>query len=121
MSLPEESTPRTKKLPILQGILPLKISQVPWDIIAGITLAALAIPQVMGYARIAGIPVVFGLYTLLIPLAVFAIFGASRHLVVAADSATAAILAAALVTMALPDSPQYVTLASMVALLSAGL
>jgi high affinity sulfate transporter 1 len=120
MQQPEEKTPGTKKLPILQGILPLKRSQMPWDVIAGITLAALAIPQVLGYARIAGIPVVFGLYTLLLPLAVFAIFGASRHLVVAADSATAAILAAALVTMALPDSTQYVALAGMVALLSAG-
>ena len=59
------------------------------DIIAGITLAALAIPEVMGYAKIAGVPVVLGLYTLLIPIAVFALFGSSRHLVVGADSATA--------------------------------
>ena len=106
--------------PILQGILPITISQVPTDIIAGISLAALAIPEVMGYAKIAGMPVVTGLYTILIPLAVFAVFGSSRHLVVGADSATAAILAAALVTMALPGSPQYVGLASMMALLVAG-
>ena len=48
-------------------------------------------------------------------------FGSSRHLVVGADSATAAILATALVTMAVPDSPQYIALAGMVALLAAGL
>ena len=59
----------------------------------------------MGYVKIAGIPVVAGLYTILIPVAIFAIFGSSRHLVVGADSATAAILATTLVTMALPDSP----------------
>lgn len=116
----EEIKKKTGKFPVLQGILPVKRSQVPFDIIAGITLAALAIPEVMGYAKIAGIPVVTGLYTILIPLAVFAFFGSSRHLVVGADSATAAILATALVTMALPGSPQYVALAGMVALLAAG-
>jgi len=108
------------KFPVLQGILPIQRSQVPLDIIAGISLAALAIPEVMGYAKIAGMPVVSGLYTMLIPLALFAMFGSSRHLVVGADSATAAILAAALVTMALPESPHYVALAGMVALLAAG-
>ncbi|MDO9034629.1 MAG: SulP family inorganic anion transporter [Methanoregula sp.] len=116
----EETTKKTGKFPFLQGILPIEKSQVPLDIIAGITLAALAIPEVLGYAKIAGIPVVAGLYTILIPVAIFAIFGSSRHLVVGADSATAAILATTLVTMALPGSPQYVALAGMVALLAAG-
>lgn len=111
---------KTGKFPVLLGILPIEKSQVPLDIIAGITLAALAIPEVMGYAKIAGIPVVAGLYTILIPVAIFAIFGSSRHLVVGADSATAAILATTLVTMALPESPDYVALAGMVALLAAG-
>jgi SulP family sulfate permease len=116
----EEITKKHGKFPVLQGILPIKRSQVPLDIIAGISLAALAIPEVMGYATIAGMPIVSGLYTILIPLALFAIFGSSRHLVVGADSATAAILATALVTMALPESPHYVALAGMVALLAAG-
>ena len=56
-------------LPILQGILPIVGSRVPIDIIAGITLAALAIPEVMDYTKIAGMPVVTGLYTILIPTA----------------------------------------------------
>jgi sulfate permease, SulP family len=120
MPLSEKIERRTGKFPVLQGILPIKRSQVPLDIIAGISLAALAIPEVMGYATIAGMPVVTGLYTLLIPLVLFAIFGSSRHLVVGADSATAAILATALVTMALPGSSRYVALAGMVALLAAG-
>ena len=84
-------------LPVMQGLLPIKGSQVPAEIIAGITLAALAIPEVMGYTKIAGTPVITGLYTMLIPTMLFAIFGSSRHLVVGADSATAAILAAGLV------------------------
>jgi sulfate permease, SulP family len=47
---------------LLQGILPIPKSQIPLDIIAGITLAALAIPEVMWYAKIAGMPVVTGLF-----------------------------------------------------------
>ncbi len=53
------------RVPVFQGILPIKGSQVPTDIIAGITLAALAIPEVMGYTKIAGTPVITGLYTML--------------------------------------------------------
>jgi sulfate permease, SulP family len=111
-------TKKIRKFPFLQGILPIDRLQVPLDIIAGIFLAALAIPEVMGYAKIAGMPVVCGLYTMLIPLALFSIFGSSRHLVVGADSATAAILATALVTIAMPESSRYVALAGMVALLA---
>ena len=53
----------------------------------------MSIPQSLGYAAIAGMPAVTGFYTLLLPLLGFAAFGSSRYLVVAADSATAAILA----------------------------
>ena len=80
-----------RALPVLRGVLPVERSRVPTDVLAGITLAALGIPEVLGYAKIAGMPVVTGLYTLLLPMAVFAILGSSRHLVVAADSATAAL------------------------------
>ena len=58
------------------------------DIVAGIVLAALGIPEVMGYTKIAGTPIATGLYTLILPALAFALFGSSRHLVVAADSAT---------------------------------
>ena len=67
----------------------------PAEVLAGLTLAAVGIPEVLGYAKIAGMPLVTGLYTLLLPMAVYAALGSSRHLVVAADSATAVILAAA--------------------------
>jgi SulP family sulfate permease len=106
---------------VLQGLLPLRRDQVPGDLLAGVTLAALGIPEVLGYARIAGMPVVTGLYTLLLPMALFAVFGASRHLVVAADSATAAILAGALLRLADPGSAQYVRLAGLAALITGAL
>jgi SulP family sulfate permease len=110
-----------RNLPVLGGILPIEKSRVPIDIVAGVTLAALAIPEVMGYTRIAGMPVVTGLYTILIPTALFALFGSSRHLVVGADSATAAIMAAGLAGLAATASPRYVAYAGILALLAAGI
>src|SRR5512136_859179 len=107
-----------RQLPILQGVLPINSKQVPLDIVAGITLAALAIPEVMGYTKIAGMPVVTGLYTILIPMALFALFGSSRHLVVGADSATAAIMAAGLAGLATQGSAQYMAYAEVLALLA---
>ena len=91
------------------------------DVTAGIVLAALGIPEVMGYTKISGTPIATGLYTLLLPAIAFAIFGFSRHLVVAADSATAAIIAAGLSSLAQPESSHYLALAESVAILTAGL
>ena len=108
-----------RRLPLLQGVLPINQQHIPVDILAGLTLAALGIPEVMGYTKIAGTPVITGLYTLLLPVLVFAIFGSSRHLVVGADSATAAIIAANLAGLAAQDSAQYVALASALAIIAA--
>ncbi len=105
----------------MRGLLPIDRSQVPADLLAGATLAAIGIPEVLGYAKIAGMPVVTGLYTLLLPMAVFAVLGSSRHLVVAADSATAVILAAALTGLAAVGSQRYVGLAGLAALLVAAM
>jgi len=110
-----------RRLPVFQGIVPFERSRVPADLVAGITLAALGIPEVMGYTKIAGMPVVTGLYTILVPIAVFAVLGSSRHLVVGADSATAAILAAGLAGMAPLASPQYVALAGALAIVTGAL
>jgi high affinity sulfate transporter 1 len=106
---------------VLRGVLPVRRFQVPGDLVAGVTLAAVAIPQSLGYAKIAGMPVVTGLYSLLLPMAAFALLGSSRHLVVAADSATAVILAASLTGLAVPASARYVQLAGLAALLTGGL
>jgi SulP family sulfate permease len=104
---------------LFQGILPLKRAAALRDALSGVVLAAMNIPQTLGYTRIAGMPLVTGLYTLLGPLLGFAAFGSSRYLVVAADSATAAILAGGLGGMAPTASARYVALAGMVALLTA--
>ncbi len=107
-----------RALPVLRGVLPIDRSRVATDVLAGLTLAALGIPEVLGYAKIAGMPLVTGLYTMLLPMATFAVLGSSRHLVVAADSATAAILAAALTGLAAAGSERYARLAGLAALLA---
>src|SRR4029077_16881557 len=95
------------------------------DVVAGITLAAVAIPETMGYTSIAQTPVVTGLYTVIFPTLVFALLGSSRLLVVGADSATAAILAAGLAGLGIsglqPTSAEWVAWTSLVALVCGGL
>jgi SulP family sulfate permease len=103
------------------GLRPFSRTIAIRDVLAGVTLASMNIPQVLGYARIAGMPLVTGLYTVLLPLVAFAVFGSSRHLVVAADSATAVIFSSSISHMAVPASEQYVALVGMVALLTAAL
>jgi sulfate permease, SulP family len=109
------------RLTLFGGLRPLTRGRAVRDAVAGVTLASMNIPQVLGYTRIAETPVVTGLYTVLLPLVAFATFGSSRHLVVAADSATAAIFASGLSGMAAPASARYMALVGMVALLTAGL
>jgi sulfate permease, SulP family len=119
----QSSSPQARSgswLHLFQGIRPVTRAGAAQDAMAGFQLAAMNIPQALGYTKIAGMPVITGLYTLLLPLLAFAVFGSSRYLVVAADSATASILAGKLATMAPIASARYVALASTVALLTAG-
>jgi sulfate permease, SulP family len=118
---PFESRMRHIRFPLFQSIFPFERSVLIANLTAGVSLAAMNIPQAMGYAKIAGTPVITGLYTLLLPLVAFAAFGSSRYLVVASDSATAAILAGGLSGLAAADSPHYLSLAGLVALLTAAL
>ena len=109
-------------LRFLQGLLPFDKERLAPDIVAGITLAALGIPEVMGYTKIIGTPVITGLYTLFLPVVVFAVFGSSRHLVVSADSATAAMVAAALTSLSFtPNTPRYIELTSLIGIVVAAI
>jgi high affinity sulfate transporter 1 len=107
-------------LKLFQSVRPFRLGTAARDAVAGLTLAAMNIPQALGYTKIAGMPVVTGLYSLLLPAVAFAAFGSSRYLVVSADSATAAILAGGVSPLAAAASPRYVALAGAVALLTAG-
>jgi len=112
--------PQIIKLKLFLGMRPFSKARNLRDALAGIELAAMSIPQALGYAAIAGMPAVTGLYTLCLPLVAFATFGASRYLVVAADSATAAILAGGISPLAAAGTARYIALAGMTALLTAG-
>lgn len=108
--------------PSIRGYQPSWLSR---DVVAGITLAAVAIPECMGYTSISQTPIVTGLYSVIFPTIVFALLGSSRLLVVGADSATAAILAAGLASLGIaglsPNSAEWVAWSSLVALVCAGL
>jgi SulP family sulfate permease len=80
-------------LPILGWLPKYDRAWLPVDVIAGLTLWGLVVPEAMAYAGIAGLPPQAGLYTLLAALLAYALLGTSRHLVVQATSATAALLA----------------------------
>ncbi len=119
-SIQDRSNAGQRAWPLFAGMRPLQGARAVRDATAGVELAALSIPQSLGYTSIAGMPTVTGFYTLLLPLLAFATFGSSRYLVVAADSATAAILAGGISEMAPVASAKYVALAGAVALLTAG-
>jgi MFS superfamily sulfate permease-like transporter len=72
------------------------------DVVAGLTAAALVVPKAMGYAAVAGLPVVVGLYTAFVPLIVYAALGSSRVMSVSTTS-TLAILAGTELASAVPD------------------
>jgi high affinity sulfate transporter 1 len=84
------------------GLQGLKLADVPREVSAGVTLAALMIPLNIGYAQVAGLPPVAGLYAAIIPLAIFALLTSSRHLVTSPDASMAGLVGAALVAFAAP-------------------
>ena len=89
------------------------------DVVAGITVAAYAVPQVMAYAELAGLPPVVGLYAIMVPLAIYAFLGSSRQLSVGPESTTALLTAAAIGPLAAGDPARYAALASILALVVA--
>jgi MFS superfamily sulfate permease-like transporter len=109
----------SKVVNLFRGLRPFQRAGALRDALAGVAMAAMDIPQVLGYSKIAGMPVVTGLYSLLLPLVAFATFGSSRYLVVAADSATAAIFADGVSGTATPAGAPYIGLAAIVAVLTA--
>ena len=87
------------------------------DVIAGITMWAVLVPEAMAYAGIAGVDPVIGLYTVPLPLLAYAIFGSSRSMVVGTDSATALVSAATIGALAVSGTADYVALTSALAIL----
>ncbi len=90
------------------------------DVLAGVTVAAYLVPQVMAYASVAGLPPVAGLWAALVPLAVYAVLGSSRQLSVGPESTTALMTATALAPLVTGDPARYAVLAAVMAVLVGG-
>jgi high affinity sulfate transporter 1 len=105
------------------GLRQFLIYQRGWlrgDVVAGVTVAAYLVPQVMAYATVAGLPAVAGLWAALVPLAVYAVLGSSRQLSVGPESTTALMTATALAPLVAGDPARYAVVAAVMAVLVGG-
>ena len=106
---------RAPGLPGLRVLRGYRRSWVRGDVLAGLTVAAYLVPQVMAYATLAGLPAVAGLWAILLPLAAYAVLGSSRQLSVGPESTTALMTAAVVAPLAAGDPSRYATLAAALA------
>jgi len=88
------------------------------DLVAGISVAAVALPIAIAYSQLAGVPPVYGLYASLLPLVAYALFGSSRQLILAPDAATCAIVAAVVAPLAGVDPVRYLSLTAALAMIA---
>jgi sulfate permease, SulP family len=125
----EETSPfkRPVRKPVVQRLLPVS-GEFPGygkgtlrrDVLAGVTVAALALPAGMAYAELAGLSPAAGLYALLLPTVAYTLLGSSRQLIVGPEGSIAALVATAIIPLA-GDPARYASLASLLALLVAGI
>lgn len=101
----------------LAGLRGIKLADLPREFTAGITLSALIIPLNIGYAQVAGLPPIVGLYAGIIPLAIFALFTSSRHIVSSPDASISAMVGTALLGFTAPGDPLIVHYALVIALM----
>jgi high affinity sulfate transporter 1 len=93
-------------------------SWIRYDLLAGVSVAAVAVPVAIAYSQLAGVPPVYGLYAGLLPLVAYAFFGSSRQLIVAPDAATCAIVAAVVAPLAGQDPSRYLSLTAALAIIT---
>ncbi len=107
-------------LPHPTNLAQLRSYQRPWltgDVVAGLTVAAYLIPQVMAYAGVAGLPPITGLWAVVPALAAYALLGSSRQLSVGPESSTALLSASIIGPLADGDAKRYVVLSAALALI----
>jgi high affinity sulfate transporter 1 len=110
-------------VPGLNAIRTYKLRWFPKDLVAGLILTTLLVPQGMAYAELAGLPPITGLYTSILCLASYAVFGPSKILVLGPDSSLGPMIAATILPLvgANGDPGRAVALASALALLTGGI
>ncbi|MGA9379916.1 MAG: SulP family inorganic anion transporter, partial [Phormidium sp.] len=119
MTQPTYLVKKQEVMQLFQGLRGVKQSDLPGEILAGVTLVALIIPLNIGYAQVAGLPATVGLYSAILPLIAYVIFCTSRQVVASPDAAIAALLGSSLPMLATPNDPRYLQLAYAVAILCA--
>ena len=105
-------------LPGLRALRAYRREWLPSDLVAGISVAAVALPIGIAYARLAGFPPVVGIYSCILPPVAYALFGSSRQLIVNPDAAACAIVAATLAPIAAGDASRYADLSIALTLLT---
>ncbi|MGB1043123.1 MAG: SulP family inorganic anion transporter [Tenacibaculum sp.] len=110
-----------KIIPILEWLPNYKKSQLRGDVVAGITVAIVLIPQGIAYALIAGLPPIYGLYAALVPQLMYAIFGSSRQVAIGPVAMDSLIVATGVSTLALVGSESYIAIAILLALMVGGI
>jgi len=104
-------------LPGLKALLNYRREDWPYDLRAGLTVAAVALPISFANAQIAGFSPVVGLYSFLLPMTVYVLLGTSRHLIIGPDAATAALVASAIGPLAQGNQELYLTLSIVLAMI----
>lgn len=104
-------------VPGLQLLRDYSVATLLGDLGAGLVLTAILIPIGMSYAEASGLPAIYGLYSSIIPLLVYALFGPSRILVLGPDSALAGLMASALLVLSAGSADKAITLAGMLAVM----
>ncbi|GGG95091.1 sodium-independent anion transporter [Polaribacter pacificus] len=104
-----------KLIPILEWLPNYTSSRFKGDLVAGITVSIILIPQGIAYAMIAGLPPIYGLYSALVPQLMYAIFGSSRQVAIGPVAMDSLIVAAGVSTLALTGSTGYISIAILLA------
>ncbi len=104
-------------MPGLRAARTYRADWLPKDLMAGIVLSALLVPQGMAYAELAGLPAITGLYATVVCLLAYALFGPSPYLVLGPDSSLGPMIAAAILPLAAGDENYAIALAGMLALM----
>ncbi|MQY14540.1 putative sulfate transporter [Streptomyces sp. RB5] len=108
---------RNRLLPGLTALTGYRRAWLRGDVLAGVTVAAYLVPQVMAYASLAGLPPVAGLWAILLPLVLYAFLGTSRRLSVGPESTTALMTATAVGPLAGGDPDRYAALSAALAVM----
>ncbi len=106
-----------KVIPILEWLPNYNISFFKGDLVAGITVGIILIPQGIAYALIAGLPPIYGLYCALVPQVMYTIFGSSRQVAIGPVAMDSLIVATGVSTLALAGSESYISIAILLALM----